>query len=320
MSFFAVPVARSASRPFASQALAGIGLATLLLASAHAAVPAAPTKPVQQVDWCARLSPRLPGISTASCRQAGLAPSGAVSQRGFPILKRQFAATKTSKDQHPIRILLLGGIHGDELTASAIVFRWMQWMQLPPAQNFQWTVVPVVNPDGLLASKPRRVNANGVDLNRNFPTPGWHQDAPRYWAKATNSDPRRFPGKNPLSEPESRWVNDEIARFKPHVIISVHAPFGVLDFDGPARPPQKFGRLVFTPVGVYPGSLGNYSGMYKKVPIITIELPNALAMPPEAEVKRIWQDMLVWIQHNVPRRDLPVTIQRTADKGPAPAR
>jgi murein tripeptide amidase MpaA len=31
--------------------------------------------------------------------------------------------------------------------------------------------VPVLNPDGMLAAKPRRVNANGVDLNRNFPTP-----------------------------------------------------------------------------------------------------------------------------------------------------
>jgi murein peptide amidase A len=30
-------------------------------------------------------------------------------------------------------------------------------------------------------------------------------------------------------------------------------------------------------------------------------LPNAQTMPPEAETKRIWQDMLAWIQRNVPR-------------------
>jgi hypothetical protein len=239
-----------------------------------------------------------------------------MSAQGFPILRRQIAAAKNGKDQKPpVRILLLGGIHGDELTASAIVFRWMQWMQTSPAQEFQWEVVPVANPDGLLAAKPKRVNANGVDLNRNFPTPGWQQEAPRYWVKTTGSDPRRFPGKSPLSEPESRWINEEILRFKPHVIISIHAPFGVLDFDGPAPAPQKFGRLVFTPVGVYPGSLGNYSGVHKNVPVITIELPNALAMPPDAEIKRIWVDMLSWIQRNVQQRELSQGgIQRTAEK------
>jgi len=52
-------------------------------------------------------------------------------------------------------------------------------------------------------------------------------------------------------------------------------------------------------VGVYPGSLGNYSGVHKNVPVITIELPNAQKMPPEAEVRRIWIDMLGWIKENV---------------------
>ncbi|HJU70677.1 MAG TPA: M14 family zinc carboxypeptidase [Paucimonas sp.] len=230
-----------------------------------------------------------------------LMPTGATSLQGFPILMRQIPAARKSGNETPLRILLLGGIHGDELTASAIVFQWMQWMNGPLAQGFQWNIVPVLNPDGLLAARPKRVNAHGVDLNRNFPTPGWQQDAPRYWAKATHSDPRRYPGAAPLSEPESRWVSEEMERFRPHVIISVHAPFGVLDFDGPATPPRRFGRLIFNRVGVYPGSLGNYSGVHKNVPVITIELPNALAMPSEAEARRIWQDMLSWIQRNVPR-------------------
>jgi hypothetical protein len=213
------------------------------------------------------------------------------------------AVTNGRVNGNAVRVLLLGGIHGDELTASAIVFRWMQWLHTSPANDFFWEIVPVVNPDGLLASKPKRMNAHGVDLNRNFPTPNWRIDAPRYWVKQTGSDPRRFPGVSPLSEPETRWINDEMVRFQPQVIISVHAPFGVLDFDGPATPPRKFGRLLFDPVGVYPGSLGNYSGVHKNVPVITIELPNAVAMPPEAEIKRIWQDMLAWIQHSVPANE-----------------
>lgn len=280
-------------------------LAALLLGlTSPSAAAAKPSEPPTATP-CQRLSERLPSLSRAACQGAGLMPTGASSLRGFPILSRRIPALVRAKDarKEPVRVLLLGGIHGDELTSSVIVFKWMQWMKDPQAQEFEWNIVPALNPDGLLAPRPSRLNANGVDLNRNFPTPGWHKDAPAYWARATKRDPRRFPGKNPLSEPESRWVNDEMERFQPQVIISVHAPFGVLDLDGPARPPSHFGRLMFNRVGVYPGSLGNYGGNHKNVPVLTIELPNALAMPSEAESRRIWLDMLAWIKLHVPPSD-----------------
>jgi murein peptide amidase A len=261
------------------------GICFLILASADCI--AAPIKTTNTANTA--------NISNAECKNSALTPTGVKSRRGFPILARDVA----SKKQDSRRILLLGGIHGDELTASALVFHWMQLMNRPEALDFHWKIAPVLNPDGLLAAKPQRVNARGVDLNRNFPTPGWRQQAPLYWAKATGRDPRRFPGSAPLSEPESRWVHDEIERFKPHVIISVHAPFGVLDFDGPAPAPRQFGRLMFNPVGVYPGSLGNYSGLHRNIPVITIELPNASVMPSDAEINRIWHDMLTWIGRNV---------------------
>ncbi|MDB5769760.1 MAG: murein peptide amidase [Burkholderia sp.] len=249
--------------------------------------------------WCERLTTRLPGVSVADCQGSGLTPTGAASHNGFPILAREIPVAAKGKLQDPLRILLIGGMHGDELTSSSIVFQWLQLLLEAPARNFHWYVAPVVNPDGLLAKKPQRVNANGVDLNRNFPTPGWQHDAPHYWAKKTNSDPRRYPGRAPVSEPESKWLMGEMERFRPHVIVSVHAPYGVLDFDGPATPPKRFGRLWFNRVGVFPGSLGNYSGMHKNVPVVTIELANAQTMPSKEEVRRIWQDMLGWIENNV---------------------
>ena len=291
-----------------------LGMACLSPALGNVATPA--QLAAQQAEWCKRLALRLPVIKAATCVESRLRPSGATSRNGFPLLVRQIAPADGVKDK-TIRILLLGGIHGDELTAPAIVFQWLQFMSNAPANNFYWTVVPVVNPDGLLAPRSRRVNANGVDLNRNFPTPDWEREAPKYWAQHTRSDPRRFPGRTALSEPESRWVNAEMERFRPHVIISVHAPFGVLDFDGPVAPPQHFGRLVFNRVGVYPGSLGNYSGMHKNVPVITIELPNARSMPSDAEVKRIWQDMLLWIENNVPNEIASETGRLPAMKHPA---
>lgn len=272
-----------------------------LAVQAETAVRQASAAPASLADWCRQLVVRLPGVDADACKNSGMSPTGAHSLRGFPLLARHIAASPDAK-RRPVRVLLMGGIHGDELTSSSIVFNWLEWMGGPLASQFEWRVMPVVNPDGLLAQKATRVNANGVDLNRNFPTPDWERDAPRYWKVRTHRDPRRFPGAAPLSEPESRWVNEEMQRFRPDVIISVHAPFGVLDFDGPSEPPRKFGRLMLDRVGVYPGSLGNYGGVHKNVPVITIELPNALGMPTRAEQWRIWVDMLVWMSRNVERR------------------
>jgi protein MpaA len=289
--------------------LAGTAAVAFAASAAHA--KSAPTlTPKNDIgQFCQQVGIRLHSVEATACRDSGLVPTGARSRNGLPILIRRFNPTSSVTNAAapaalaaavaPTRILLMGGMHGDELTASAIVFQWIQLIANGEARNFQWEVVPIVNPDGLLAPKPSRVNAGGVDLNRNFPTPNWAVEAPRYWAKETGSDPRRFPGKSALSEPESRWVNDELRRFKPDVIISVHAPYGLLDFDGPAPAPKNFGRLTLNPVGVYPGSLGNYSGKLNNVPVITIELPNAMSMPTDAEAKKIWTDMLRWItQHS----------------------
>ena len=257
--------------------------------------------------WCQRLAPRLPGVSVADCVASQLISSGAASHHGFPILTRQVQARAEQASSSPVRVLLLGGIHGDELTASAIVFKWLQQLDTPLAKDFIWEVVPVLNPDGLLAARPSRVNGRGVDLNRNFPTPNWELEARRYWVQTTASDPRRFPGTGPLSEPETRWLNREIARFKPNVIISVHAPFGVLDFDGPAPIPERFGRLQFSRVGVYPGSLGNYGGKLNHIPVITIELPNSLKMPSDMDIERIRLDMVNWIKLNIRQQTTSIT-------------
>ncbi len=260
--------------------------------------------------WCDRVVTRLPRIDRKQCTGSDLKPTGAVSVKRVPILSRRINADKGARN--PLRILLVGGIHGDELTSSAVVFEWMQSQAAAKRQDFHWHIVPILNPDGLLARKPSRMNASGVDLNRNFPTPGWHKEAPAWWVQKTHRDPRRYPGRSPLSEPETRWLHEEIERFRPDLVVSVHAPFGVLDFDGPAPPPKRFGNLRFDRVGVYPGSLGNYGGHYKKIPVVTIELPNARAMPTAVETRRIWDDMRHWIDRNLPAGPLATV---AGDKG-----
>jgi protein MpaA len=150
-----------------------------------------------------------------------------------------------------------------------------------------------------LSKPPRRVNAHGVDLNRNFPTPNWERDAKVYWEKRTGKDPRRWPGPKPLSEPESRFLHEQMQSFKPQLIVSIHAPYGVLDFDGPSVPPSRLGRLYLDQVGIFPGSLGNYGGIHKGVPVVTIELPNSMRTPLDAEMRQMWLDLLRWTSERI---------------------
>ncbi len=273
-------------------------LLSLLLPVQTAATAATPAVAGDPHGWCRNVTRAIPQIKLTSCISAELKP-WAKSVNGRHIMIREFAPAKAPA----ARVLVIGGIHGDELTSVSIVFRWIEQLKQPAgeASRYQWRVIPVLNPDGLLAKPPTRVNARGVDLNRNFPTENWSREAARYWSVSTRRDPRRFPGTAPGSEPESSWLHNEIKAFKPDVIISVHAPHSVLDFDGPpnVKPPSKFGRLYLHRLGVYPGSLGNFGGLQEGIPVVTLELPHALDMPKEEELAHVWRDMQDWLKRNL---------------------
>jgi protein MpaA len=257
--------------------MAVIAATFVLATSAYAARP------------CDEFYARLPNVSWALCTGALLEASPAKSVKGRTIFTRD-----VQPDQARLRVLVIGGIHGDELSSSSVALHWIRLAQAAPAQT-HWRFIPALNPDGLFGRPARRVNANGVDLNRNFPTPNWEHDAAIYWEHRTRRDPRRWPGKQPLSEPETRFLHEEIQRFKPNLIVSIHAPYGVLDFDGPIEPPRRLGRLHLEQVGVFPGSLGNYGGVQKGMPVVTIELPSALLTPRNVEIERMWLDLRQWM-------------------------
>ena len=251
----------------------------------------------QATPTCRDFSQKLPNVTVAMCDSARLVPSGALSVKGQTLWKRDIVPADAK-----LRVLVVGGIHGDELSASAVALHWIglaATMPVQMAQPVHWRFIPALNPDGLLTQPPRRVNANGVDLNRNFPTPHWERDAAVYWEQRTRKDPRRWPGPKPLSEPESRFLHDEMQRFQPNLIVSIHAPYGVLDFDGPSVPPSKLGRLYLDQVGIFPGSLGNYGGVHKGVPVVTVELPNAMRTPLDSEMRQMWVDLLRWMSERV---------------------
>jgi len=274
------------------------------VAAKETAAPLAKAADLENVRaTCQKIGNKLSSVNPQECLERGLQVSGAQSVKGVPLLVKEYSPKAGQRPQ--ARIMLIGGTHGDEYSSVSVVFKWMKILDAHHSGLFHWQVVPLLNPDGLLQKPAKRTNANGVDLNRNFATNDWAKESLAYWVKHTKQDPRRYPGKTALSEPESRWLAQEIERFRPDVIVSVHAPYNLLDFDGPPdASPKRLGNIYLSLLGTFPGSMGRYAGMMKNIPVITIELPNAQSLPPPAETQKIWADLVHWLRTHARSRTL----------------
>lgn len=260
-------------------------------------------KPVEHVmtvdEVCRKISDKLASVGYRECSRLNMQPSGHRSVQGIPLLIKEYPPLGNRQPQ--ARILLVGGTHGDELASISIVFKWMHTLEEHHSGLFHWRINPLMNPDGALQPRHQRTNAHGVDLNRNFATPDSESGAALvYWREKTKQNDRRYPGPYPLSEPETRWLYEEIRDFKPDVVISVHAPYSLVDYDAPNRSnaPRKIGHLYKNLMGTYPGSLGNYAGMYLGVPVVTLELPHAGIMPTRLQTSNFWTDLVRWLVRN----------------------
>lgn len=132
--------------------------------------------------------------------------------------------------------------------------------------------IPCLNPDGMQLGT--RTNANGVDLNRNFPTKNWGEDS----SLAGDNPSDYYGGNSAGSEIETQFVIDVIEKYKPELIITLHAPYKVVNYDGPAREiAEKISEIIKYPVEASigyptPGSFGTYAGVERQIPTITLEL------------------------------------------------
>lgn len=242
---------------------------------------------------CNEIGSKLGSVSIAGCQSQNLLDTGRYSVLGRPLAHKIYPPLST---RQPLgKVLLIGGIHGDEYASISVVFKWMDILNIHHSGLFHWTFIPLSNPDGLLRDRSQRQNENGVDLNRNFPSADWDELAMQYWEERTGSNARRYPGPHPSSEPEVASLVEEIREFQPDIIVSVHAPFHLVDYDGPPTAPEQLGDLSLRKLGVYPGSLGNYGGLDLNIPVVTIELPYAGIMPTQQNISGMWTDLVAWL-------------------------
>lgn len=157
-------------------------------------------------------------------------------------------------------ILVIGVFHGDEPQGNFLIENYLE------NNESNLLFIPCLNPDGMAVGV--RTNSNGVDLNRNFPAENW---------KLTEKN-EFFGGEKPASEIETQFVVSIIEKYHPKLILTLHAPFKVVNYDGEAKEIcEKIAEIINYPVEASigyptPGSFGTYAGIEHGIPTITLEL------------------------------------------------
>ncbi|QGY42498.1 DUF2817 domain-containing protein [Maribellus comscasis] len=163
------------------------------------------------------------------------------------------------------KILIIGIFHGDEPEGEYIINRFIEETDFSTIKNHLY-FIPCLNPSGKKLNT--RQNKNGVDLNRNYPT--------KNWVETEKND--YYSGDAPASEEETKFMVETLETIKPDVILTIHAPFKVVNFDGPAKEiaekvAELCGHPVLEDIGYpTPGSFGTYCGVERNIPTITLEL------------------------------------------------
>lgn len=187
---------------------------------------------------------------------------------------------KFNETKYDKTVLILGVFHGDEQDGEYLIREYIKLN--PKIYKNRLIFIPVVNETGKVQNS--RVNKNGVDLNRNFPTSNW---------ELSKVKDDYFGGEYKGSEIETRQLVKIIEHFNPNCILSLHQPYRCVNFDGPYDETLKIAQKVSQINGYKiqenigyptPGSFGTYCGIELRIPTITLELP-------ENENKNtLWQD------------------------------
>ena len=208
-----------------------------------------------------------------------------VDRRDRGVIRHASTVYGTSVDGIPLtvylpesgsaEVLILSAIHGDESETTVAVSEALRCL---PDGDLQAAVILCGNPDGLL--RGTRGNANGVDLNRNFPTSNWSPDPVFYKSRAADArDIALSTGAKPASEPETRALISLIDRLNPRAVVSLHSALACVDDSGASHLGRQLAdrcALPFlTEIGYpTPGSMGTWASE-RELNLVTLELEDA---------------------------------------------
>ena len=169
------------------------------------------------------LTPLASSAVSAMSAATSVQPRSVVSTSTFGVSRggRPLTVVRLGARRPTHRLVVIGVIHGNEREGLRVVSR-LKTLPLP-AGLAVW-LVPTMNPDGVAADA--RVNAGGVDLNRNFR---------RAWVRA-NQGTSRYSGPRAASEPETRAVEALLARVDPNLVVIFHSPLNGVDTYGAKSP------------------------------------------------------------------------------------
>jgi protein MpaA len=182
---------------------------------------------------------------------------------GRSVQGRTIRVTESGNPAAP-SILVVGCIHGTEQAGVAVTRRLIA--ARPPAGAHLW-IVNFINPDGAAAAA--RVNARGVDLNRNFP---WR------WRAIGSRGDLQYSGPHPASEPETRIAMRLVERLRPTATVWFHQPVGIVRAYGHSVPAaRRFARVAGLPFRLLrwlSGSASNWQNhRFRRASSFVVEIP-----------------------------------------------
>ncbi len=196
-------------------------------------------------------------------------PNWSQTDTGTPIELSASHRLEELRQMSPI--LLIGGVHGDEPLGVELARKTLEFLiektKSQPQSVVPWALIPVLNIDGF--KRDTRVNARGVDLNRNYPARSWSPEAAKK---------RYNPGPSPASENEIKSLVALIEMIKPRLLIHCHSwhPMVVCAGEPGMKAAEALGQSsgykVVPEIGYpTPGSLSQYGWADHQIPVICIE-------------------------------------------------
>lgn len=131
---------------------------------------------------------------------------------GYSVQGRPIRAWHLGDPKSPVKAVFIATMHGNEAKPARILQDLRDGRRIKGADIW---VVPYMNPDGHILGT--RKNANGVDLNRNFPV---------HWVPQVGPYDS---GPAPASEPETQAMMSFLTQIRPRFVVSFHQPLHGVD-------------------------------------------------------------------------------------------